>query len=341
MSNDTREALAAGTTAIASRNLRAYLTKALFASNVDREAALNCVSALEEAALTEQPAAQPVAHFLNNAADGEPPHYAQVAAEFIGTEGVIPLYAHPVAAPQPLTDEQRLYLSQAAGLLDEYGAECSRGGADSTAKGCEASAYALRQLLRAAPAAPAQERAQAEPTCLHSAATILTVAADAVIRAYRAKYRNTSRGGFNARAPLYAEIVDLNAALVGMGGLDNRGELLRHAAPAAPAQEPQQLSDEHDHETFDAIAAARYRVVPTNSGFWGYAVVVGDSTAHVYKGHKRDCELVARRMAGAFLDGAYLASQRTPATAPAVPDDPEQHPDFYAWTWDVWVSGGR
>lgn len=43
-------------TAIASRNLRAYLIKASFASNVDREAALNCVSVLEEAA---QPAAQP------------------------------------------------------------------------------------------------------------------------------------------------------------------------------------------------------------------------------------------------------------------------------------------
>lgn len=82
-------------------------------------------------------------------------------------------------------------------------------------------------------------------------------------------------------------------------------------APAEPTA--------HDHEKFDAIALDRYRVVPTKSGFWGYAVQVGDSTAEVYKGHKRDCELVARRMAGAFLDGAFLASQAaTPAPAPSV-----------------------
>lgn len=35
--------------AIAKRNLRAFLSKASFASNVDREAALNCVEVLEQA----------------------------------------------------------------------------------------------------------------------------------------------------------------------------------------------------------------------------------------------------------------------------------------------------
>lgn len=93
-----------------------------------------------------------------------------------------------------------------------------------------------------------------------------------------------------------------------------RAALSTHpSAPVAPAESP-----EHDHEKFDAIAADRYKVVPTKSGFWGYAVVVGDSAAEVYKGHKRDCDLVARRMAGAFLDGAFLAS-RPPAVQPVAP----------------------
>lgn len=34
----------------------------------------------------------PVGHFLNDAADGAPPHYAQVAGEYIGTPGVTPLF---------------------------------------------------------------------------------------------------------------------------------------------------------------------------------------------------------------------------------------------------------
>lgn len=37
-------------------------------------------------------APEPAAYFLNDAPEGSPPHYAQVAAEYIGTEGVFPLY---------------------------------------------------------------------------------------------------------------------------------------------------------------------------------------------------------------------------------------------------------
>lgn len=95
MSNDTREALAA--------KLRSYVPDVVEASNSGdlRYVRLTVAEVMETlAALTEQPAAQPVAHFLNNAADGEPPHYAQVAAEFIGTKGVIPLYAQPAAPAQ-------------------------------------------------------------------------------------------------------------------------------------------------------------------------------------------------------------------------------------------------
>lgn len=50
--------------AIAKRNLRAYLSKASFASNVDRQAALDCVQVLEEALAGQQAERRPAATFL-------------------------------------------------------------------------------------------------------------------------------------------------------------------------------------------------------------------------------------------------------------------------------------
>ena len=63
----------------------------------------------------------------------------------------------------------------------------------------------------------------------------------------------------------------------------------------------------YPHERMDAIAVARYRVVPQTTGFWGFGVVAGDGMAVLYKGHKKDCELVAQRLTGAFLDGGIVA----------------------------------
>ena len=57
----------------------------------------------------------------------------------------------------------------------------------------------------------------------------------------------------------------------------------------------------------DAIALARFKVLPTTSGYWGWCIKAGDGEAELYKGHKSDCELVARRMVGAFLDGGHKA----------------------------------
>ena len=120
------------------------------------------------AALTEQPAApRPVAHFLNNAADGEPPHYAQVAAEFIGTEGVIPLYAHPPRAAEPppgfVLVPKEPTLVMVVAMKEAWWV----GGSTHCAKTADAyRVYAA--MLAAAPAAPAQEQAQAEPqVCKH------------------------------------------------------------------------------------------------------------------------------------------------------------------------------
>lgn len=168
MSNDTREALAAVRRHASEMNR--YFTSG------------NCVpieravipatewhalhAAIDElAALTEQPAApqaEPVAYIEHHKGGDNLVWEAQKSSP-----RCTPLYTHPAAAPQALTDEQRLHLSQAADLLDEYGNECSRGGADSTAKGCEASAYVLRQILRAAPAAPQAE--EEERHCMNCA----------------------------------------------------------------------------------------------------------------------------------------------------------------------------
>ncbi len=62
-------------------------------------------------------------------------------------------------------------------------------------------------------------------------------------------------------------------------------------------------------EELDMMAAERFKVVPTSSGFWPYSVRAGDGEQELYKGHKRDCEIVARRMTGAFLDGADVAAR--------------------------------
>lgn len=132
------------------------------------------------AALTDQPAAhRPVAHFLNNAADGEPPHYAQVAAEYIGTKGVFPLYAHPAAAPRDEWSSVRSEIRAAHGaapqgvqaepppgfvLVPRELTEEMHAAAVRTIVRCHGNddfpPRVYRAMLAAAPAAPAQEPQQ-------------------------------------------------------------------------------------------------------------------------------------------------------------------------------------
>jgi hypothetical protein len=64
-------------------------------------------------------------------------------------------------------------------------------------------------------------------------------------------------------------------------------------------------ANSYPHEKLDEVAASRYKVLPTNSGFWPYSVKAGDGEAELYKGHKSTCDMVARRLTGAFLDGAF------------------------------------
>ena len=107
-------------------------------------------------------------------------------------------------------------------------------------------------------------------------------------------------------------------------------EPLNAAAPQPPAvkdsltaEQPQSVTDCHQSQpqveqesvawqSIEAMAVQRYKVVPAHdSMFYRHAVVAGDGTQQLYIGRETECENIARRFAGAFLDGAYEASLYT------------------------------
>lgn len=91
------------------------------------------------------------------------------------------------------------------------------------------------------------------------------------------------------------------------------------AAPAAPAQvakEPVLL--DYPHEEMDAIALARYRVGASGAGtLHKYAVRAGGGEQELWRGSNSDCEAVARKLAGAFLDGGMCMHGLLYAPPPA------------------------
>ena len=95
------------------------------------------------------------------------------------------------------------------------------------------------------------------------------------------------------------------------------------AAPQQEAQEPTEIPEE-----IERMAADRYKVVPSHeSMFHRWAVVAGTGTQQLYLGREVECQNMARKFAGAFLDGAFVAMQRTapqPAPAPLIEEDPLQ-----------------
>lgn len=56
----------------------------------------------------------------------------------------------------------------------------------------------------------------------------------------------------------------------------------------------------------DALAVNRYRQVP--DGLLAYKVVAGDGTRSLFSGTMNECNVVARKLTEAFLDGAHVAS---------------------------------
>ena len=91
------------------------------------------------------------------------------------------------------------------------------------------------------------------------------------------------------------------------------------AAPQQEAQEPTEIPEE-----IERMAADRYKVVPSHeSMFHRWAVVAGTGTQQLHLGREVECQNMARKFAGAFLDGAFVTMQSTspnPAPAPLSDD---------------------
>lgn len=74
-------------------------------------------------------------------------------------------------------------------------------------------------------------------------------------------------------------------------------------------------------DDIDAVGLARYKVVPAHeSMFHRFAVVAGDGKQQLYLGRETECQNMARKFAGAFLDGAFYQSQLA-ASAGSVLED--------------------
>lgn len=89
-------------------------------------------------------------------------------------------------------------------------------------------------------------------------------------------------------------------------------------APAHPAEGvPAQAVQAAVPDAIEQMAVDRYKVVPSHeSMFHRWAVVAGNGTQQLYIGREVECQNMALKFAGAFLDGAFVAMQNT---APAYP----------------------
>lgn len=53
----------------------------------------------------------------------------------------------------------------------------------------------------------------------------------------------------------------------------------------------------------------RYRVEPTNAGFWPFLVIAGDGTRELFIGHRKSCYRVAAELTTAFRDGEFVGKR--------------------------------
>lgn len=57
------------------------------------------------------------------------------------------------------------------------------------------------------------------------------------------------------------------------------------------------------------LKPCRYRVEKTGYGFWPYCVRAGDGTRELFKGHQKQCMVVAAELETAFEDGKFVADR--------------------------------
>ena len=100
----------------------------------------------------------------------------------------------------------------------------------------------------------------------------------------------------------HARIAELEEQLSAIGAIGAIGvEPLRKQAVQAEVP-----------EAIEQMAVDRYKVVPSHeSMFHRWAVVAGNGTQQLYLGREVECENMARKFAGAFLDGAFYQANIT------------------------------
>lgn len=69
------------------------------------------------------------------------------------------------------------------------------------------------------------------------------------------------------------------------------------------------LEKSFPHEDLDRVAAGRFKVVKSKATIFPYSVVAGDGEQELFSGSESTCKHVARKLTGAFLDGAFYADQ--------------------------------
>ncbi|WP_312724027.1 hypothetical protein [Stutzerimonas kunmingensis] len=140
---------------------------------------------------------------------------------------------------------------------------------------------------------------QAEPTNTYTAVDMATAAAQGFRdgqAAVEPAAAQDEREAFK-RALHSQKVFKLSSATI------DAAEWAWFSRPAQTEQQPP-----YPHEAMDVIATSRYQVVASGSGpLSRYYVRAGDGKCELYRGGKSDCEHVARKLAGAFLDGGLTA----------------------------------
>jgi hypothetical protein len=81
----------------------------------------------------------------------------------------------------------------------------------------------------------------------------------------------------------------------------------RTASDALRAALAQEEQEPVAWEAIEKIAQERYKVGPSDTSmFYRFAVLAGNGTQQLYIGREIECQNMARKFAGAFLDGAFL-----------------------------------
>lgn len=118
-------------------------------------------------------------------------------------------------------------------------------------------------------------------------------------------------------AELEAEVLD-QCRLNGMGA-ERESALMgrvRELESAALAAQPGAVG----FDEIETVATNRYKVVPSHeSMFHRFALAAGDGTQQLYLGREVECQNMAAKFTGAFLDGAFYALRLAAAPTEAKP----------------------